>query len=120
LPSKSEHITIARDNERLLKQLDENSGVARGWGSTIAFYASIHYVEAFFGLRGKHSADHRTRDNNLAQHTETMAIYDEFCELKAVSTRARYYGRYPNKTDFQAQVLPALRAVESEMMKYCA
>lgn len=85
----------------------------------MAFYASIHYVEAFFSVKGKHSADHRTRDNNLAQHTETMLIYDDFCELKSFSTRARYYGRYPNKSDFQAQILPALKAVEIEMTKHC-
>lgn len=119
MPSKAEHLRIATENDRLLRQLDEDNSVARGWSSTMAFYASIHFVEAFFSVRGKHSSDHRTRDNNLAQHTETMSIYDEFCELKSVSTRARYYGRYPNKTDFQAQVLPALRTIENEMMKYC-
>lgn len=119
MSSKAEHLRIASENERLMRQLNENDGVARGWGSTIAFYACLHYVEAFFGVQNKHSADHRTRDNNMAQFTETMAVYDEYSELKNISTRARYYGRYPSKTELQAQVLPALKTIEVEMMKYC-
>lgn len=55
----------------------------------------------------------------MAQFTETMTVYDEYSELKNISTRARYYGRYPSKTDLQAQVLPALKTIEVEMMKYC-
>ena len=55
----------------------------------------------------------------MVQHTETMAIYDQFCELKNISTRARYYGRYPTEMEFQNQVLSALQDVRSEMMKYC-
>jgi hypothetical protein len=109
---------MAGENERLLKQLNQDSGVDRGWSSTMAFYASIHYIEAFFSSRGKHSGDHRTRDSNLIQYSETMTIYTEFCELKAISTRARYHGRYPDKTDYQTQVLPALRAIASEMAKH--
>lgn len=55
----------------------------------------------------------------MVQHTETMSIYDQFCELKNISTRARYYGRYPNDHEFKNQILPALRDVQTEMMKYC-
>ena len=82
------------------------------------FYAALHYVEAFFSLTGVHSADHRTRDSNLCKRSETMQIYDEFSELKNISTNARYFGRYPNKTDFSVEVLPALQAVKAEMGKH--
>ena len=51
--------------------------------------------------------------------TETMAIYDQFCELKNISTRARYYGRYPTEAEFKNQVLTALQDVRTSMMKYC-
>lgn len=119
MPSKNEHLAIARDNETMLAQLDPDMPVARGWASTMAFYASIHFVEAFFGTRSKHSADHRTRDNNMAQFAETMAVYDEFSELKNISTRARSFGRYPDKLDFNVQVLPSLRTIATEMLKHC-
>jgi len=84
----------------------------------MSFYAALHYVEAFFSASGVHSADHRTRDSNLCRHNETMAIYDDFCELKNISTSARYYGRYPTKTDFTVEVAPALQKVKAEMQKY--
>jgi hypothetical protein len=119
VPSKNQHLQIAQHNEQFFAALDLSSGPARGWASTVAFYAALHYVEAFFGTRAKHSADHRTRDNNMVQHTETMSIYDQFCELKNISTRARYHGRYPNDHEFKNQILPALRDVQTEMMKYC-
>ena len=85
----------------------------------MAFYAALHYVEAFFDTKTKHSADHRTRDNNMVQHNETMAVYDQFCELKNISTRARYYGRCPSAADLTTQVLPALNDVKTEMLKHC-
>lgn len=119
MPNKDNHLEIAQQNEQFFGSLDLASGPARGWGSTAAFYAALHYVEAFFGTRSKHSADHRTRDNNMVQHHETMAVYDQFCELKNISTRARYYGRYPTESEFKTQVLPALRDVRAEMAKYC-
>jgi hypothetical protein len=119
VPSKSQHLQIAKENETFISGLNLSIAPTRGWASTTAFYAALHYVEAFFSTRSKHSADHRTRDNNMVQHTETMAIYDDFCELKNISTRARYYGRYPSDNDFQAQVIPALTQVKKEMLKYC-
>lgn len=119
MPSKSQHIEIAQQNEQFFAALNLSSGPARGWASTAAFYAALHYVEAFFWTKAKHSADHRTRDNNLVQYTETMAIYNQFCELKNISTRARYYGRYPSEAELKAQVLAALEDVRAEMMKYC-
>ena len=119
MPNKTLHLQIAQHNEQFFSSLDLASAPARGWGSTAAFYAALHYVEAFFGTKFKHSADHRTRDNNMVQYTETIAIYDQFCELKNISTRARYYGRYPSEAEFKNQVLLALQDVRSEMMKYC-
>ena len=119
MPNKKQHFQIAQDNEQFFSKLDLASPPARGWASTAAFYAALHYVEAFFGTKSKHSADHRTRDNNMVQHTETMVIYDQFCELKNISTRARYYGRYPSEVEFTKQVLPAFQEVRSEMKKYC-
>jgi hypothetical protein len=118
VPVKSHHLAIAHDNERLVGQLDLDSPPARGWASTIAFYAALHYVEAFFSLAGIHSADHRTRDGNLCRSNETLKIYDDFCELKNISTGARYFGRYPTKTDFAVEVMPALQKVKAEMEKH--
>jgi hypothetical protein len=118
VPNKTQHLQIAQHNEQFFGNLDLASPPARGWAATAAFYAALHYVEAFFGTRSKHSADHRTRDNNMVQHPETMAIYDQFCELKNISTRARYYGRYPSQVEFEDQVLAALSDVRSEMSKY--
>ena len=118
MPIKNIHLTVAHDNEHLAGQLNLDSAPARGWASTISFYAALHYEEAFFSLRGVHSADHRTRDSNLCRHNETMNIYDDFSELKNISTNARYFGRYPNKTDFSVEVMPALQNVKAEMLKH--
>jgi hypothetical protein len=119
VPSRNQHLQIAHENEQFFGGLDLSTGPARGWASTAAFYCAIHYLEAFFSTLARHSADHRTRDNNMVQHTETMSVYDQFCELKNISTRARYYGRYPSSAEFSQQVLTALNAVRTEMVKYC-
>jgi len=118
VPIKNTHLTVAHDNERLAGQLNLDIAPARGWASTMYFYAALHYVEALLSVSGVHSADHRTRDGNLCRHNETMKIYDEFCELKNISTNARYYGRYPSKTDISVEVMPSLQSVKAEMEKY--
>jgi hypothetical protein len=118
VPPKSTHLTVAQENEHLMGQLNLDSAPARGWASTICFYAALHYVEAFFSTRGTHSADHRTRDSNLCRNNETLSIYDDFCELKNISTSARYFGRYPTKMDISVSVMPALQKVKVEMEKH--
>jgi len=55
----------------------------------------------------------------MVQFTETMNVYDEFCELKSISTRARYHGRYPTTGEYQSQVLPAFAQIRNEMLKFC-
>lgn len=117
MPIKSIHLSVAHDNEHLAERLNMDSAPARGWAATMSFYAALHYVEAFFSTKGSHSADHRTRDSNLCRYNETLKIYDEFCELKNISTSARYFGRYPNKTEFSVAVAPALQTVKTEMEK---
>lgn len=118
MPPKTTHLAVARDNELLASQLNMDSGAARGWASTITFYAALHYVEAFFSKTGVHSADHRTRDSNLCRHAETMAVYDDFSELKNISTSARYFGQYPTKMDYSIEVVPAFEAVKAAMEKF--
>lgn len=119
MPTKDTHIRIAEENEAFLSSFSYAVGPARGWASTVSFYAALHYIEAFFSTKFKHSPDHRTRDNNMVQHTETMTIYDEYCELKNISTRARYYGLYPSESDLTDEVFSALTSVKLEMRKYC-
>jgi hypothetical protein len=118
VPSKQEHLRVAHEDEQLLHQLNIDHPCARGWASTVSFYAALHYVEAFFSTQNKHSADHRTRDSNLSLYPETLAIYDEYSELKNISTGARYYGRYPDKNSLAVEVRPALARVKSEMSKH--
>lgn len=117
MPTKNNHLRIAQENEFLINQFNLEIAQARGWASTISFYAALHYVEAFFSLGGTHSADHRTRDSNLIRHPETKAIYDEYCELKNISTTARYMGRYPDKLSYSMEIKPALNTVRTEMQK---
>jgi hypothetical protein len=119
VPNKTQHLLIAKSNELFFASLDLTDGAHRGWASTVAFYAALHYIEAFFFVKGRHSPDHRTRDGYMIQFTETMNIYDDFCELKAISTRARYHGRYPDRNDFKMQVMPAFENVKAEMLKHC-
>jgi len=76
-------------------------------------------MEAFFFVKGIHPPDHRTRDAYMIEFTEIMNIYDELCEPKAISMRARYHGRYPAANDFKAQVVPAFEKDKSEMLKHC-
>lgn len=118
MANRATHLQIAKENEHALAAIQTESGVGRGWAATIAFYAAVHYVEAFLATKGRHSVDHRTRDSGLNENDETRAIYPEFSELKSLSFTARYQGKYPSRQELDTVVSPSLARVREELLKH--
>lgn len=100
-PSVQDHIDQATKNERLLSWLREDDQF-RDWVITVAFYAALHYVDAYLLTQRKNPANHPRRirtmlnDPNLADVCER-----DFEELYALSRHTRYECYDPSPSELE-------------------
>jgi len=108
MPEQSEHEDKARSIERALQNLHESNPDHCDWLTTLAFYAALHWVDAYFADHRLHPSNHRER-NRAAQG---LPIWDDYYELYALSRIARYEaGHVPQivAARMRDQNLPAVR-----------
>ena len=86
MPARDAHEDKARSIERVLQVLDASNADHCDWFAKLAFYAALHWLDAYFADRGLHPTNHRER-NRAAQ---SLPIWDQYHELYALSRIARY------------------------------
>jgi hypothetical protein len=117
VPSKDEHLKKARIDEEFVESLDISKPGHLDWAITALFYAGLHYVEAYFATRKKHSPDHRTRDSSIQRDVSIKQIYRDYNELKNFSINARYY-MYPFGASDLASLKPHLTNIKRLIAPY--
>jgi len=90
LLTKAEHLKKAIENETLVSKQDLTDGVCVDWSITFLFYSAVHYVGAYFALRGLFHRMHKTRDSAIGRDRLLRGIYNDYRELKNYSREARY------------------------------
>ncbi len=91
MPSKKEHLIKADNSESLsLHSLDPANPAAAEWALTMLFYVALHYVEAYFSLKGEHYKNHGPRDAAIKRDPTLGVIYRDYRELYVYSREARY------------------------------
>lgn len=108
MPARNAHEDKAQSIERVLPVLDEYKADHGDWLAVLAFYAALHWLDAYFADHGSHPTNHRERN----RATQGLPIWDEYYELYAVSRIARYEaGQVPRlvAVRMRDQNLPAVR-----------
>ena len=108
MPARDARQEKALSIERVLQVLRESDADHCDWLAILAFYAALHWLDAYFADRGLHPGNHRER-NRAAQG---LPIWDEYYELYALSRIARYEaGRLPQRVavSMRDHNLPAVR-----------
>jgi len=90
MPRRDQHLQKARHNEEFVTSLGADPDRFADWAITGLFYSALHYIEAYFACRGRHSGDHRARDSDIWRDTSLQGLYTPYSELKNASTTARY------------------------------
>ncbi len=93
-----EHIRKAQSNERLIEYLTENiPDDYFDWKTTIAFYAAMHYIKAFFKFKNKVSGHSHKELNHKINPSSKSAIlpfpqeiYECYRELYQNARNTRY------------------------------
>lgn len=108
MPAQNVHEEKARSIERVLPVFDDQKADHLDWIVVLAFYAALHWLDAYLARQGLHPTNHRER-NRAAQG---QPIWDEYHELYAVSRIARYEaGGIPQQVAMRLrdQNMPAVR-----------
>jgi hypothetical protein len=89
MPSQIQHEEQAQRNETFFQSLDSTEPINREWIVTAAFYAALHWIEAYFDNRySRHSTSHRARNDDVMRFG--LPIASEYFDLYWASRQARY------------------------------
>src|SRR5438067_2352109 len=92
MSSEAEHIAIANRNQAVLDFLLQDPATCAGWVAVVAFYKSLHVVEAIFsrGAALQHCHNHHDRLNRLKSTRQYQPLFGAFRTLWTASVVARY------------------------------
>jgi hypothetical protein len=110
MPSEDAHVSAALANAGLARKLLDESYTS--WAVVLAFYAALHWVEAYLARIPAHSTSHKTQDTALATFQDLMPIRSEYEALHTKADRARY-----NLGTFTASEVESLLAIELDTIR---
>jgi len=85
----AKHQNQAQRNERFFRALDKTASIEREWIVTAAFYAALHWVEAYFDNQyALHFSEHTARNNAVVRIG--LPIATDYLEMHRASHNARY------------------------------
>lgn len=105
----------ARHNERFLATLDLDTTPYLDWAVTIAFYAALRYMDAFFHPQEVNSHSERLR--LVRTNPRTRPIYDSYAELYRQSRDARYELTQFTPDQVRSLVVNSLGRVRAYMLR---
>lgn len=118
MPTAQAHLRQVQHNRGLLTALDPGTTPYLDWIVTIAFYAALHRIEAWFADKGLHLQDHAQRDDWLGRTKELRRnVWPRYKELEFQSRQARYQCVSFDRGFVQNQLLRYLDDIEQEMQR---
>jgi hypothetical protein len=118
LASASDHLIQAKSNEELVGLLATTAHP--DWRCTVIYYASLHYLEAYFK---SHSSPlffttHTARNKAIQSDPRLREIHRFYRRLEDWSRLTRYELRKPDPGDFDTELLPHLRRIKEHLKPY--
>src|ERR1700744_1334783 len=86
-----QHLQQAKENEQLAEFLRDTA--YPDWTCTALFYASLHFIEAYFGSRTPPVSAHNHGDRGtlIQMDSNIRVIYKQYHALQDDSSAARYH-----------------------------
>lgn len=96
-PKTHDHLeTAVRNRDIAMALIDPSFSIAvqpppLEWVVVVAFYAAVHYVNAYLWQRQRYEPhDHAARENAVARAAEIRTVYESYARLRGFAYRARY------------------------------
>lgn len=91
MPSRSDHLSKANNNENFVNALLNNHSKYDDWVIVGRFYAALHYIDAEFADENIHPQKHNERFDELRDsRTISSRVYSNYDTLYDLSKQARY------------------------------
>lgn len=90
LHEEQQHRFRSRDNEQFADSLDVTHSINDNWAVVAAFYAALHYIEAYFTRLGKKCINHDDRAEKIKADLKLRRAYVHYSFLYSLSIEARY------------------------------
>lgn len=115
----ADHLKEAAENEKLAKVLEVRPEYC-GWRCTLLFYASLHYIQAYFSSFDVPLVfeEHKQRDDAIANDSGLVRIRRDYRRLKDLSENARYEFYKPTVADFANDIVPSLIAIKRHLKDF--
>src|ERR1022692_605078 len=86
MPREDQHRDRAERNEEFAESLDSSHPIQENWAVVAAFYAALHYVQAYFS---KYSVEAATHDQRFEQIKKDVKLRNAFIPYKYLYTLSR-------------------------------
>jgi hypothetical protein len=102
MPDAAWHLAKAARFEAFLETMSATEGQHPEWIVIAHFYTALHYVDAFYAMKGHVSiGGHSRRRQLLRGFPETRRIEDTYRLLEKASQEARYEGERFDHADLE-------------------
>ena len=116
MPDARSHLRQVQHNRDLIAALDPASTPFLDRVITVAFYAALHRIEAWFAGKGLHFESHTQRDDWLTKVKELRRSgWPRYKELEFQSRQARYQCVTFDRDFVRNRLLAFLDEIEREM-----
>ena len=114
--TKEEYLQQAEHNEKFFHSFDIEKTEFRDWAVIAAFYAAVHWINAYLLTQGYEPKHHTARDNAIRRYSVTRKIAWEYSELKSHSFSARYKAHRFSAKQIKEDVVPWLEAIKKQII----
>jgi hypothetical protein len=98
--SPEKHIQKAQHNLHFCQAVAALGDDYRDWQVVALFYAALHVIQAYFADKTvDYPGNHSERDQKIATNAHLKTIYNEYRELKTLSSDCRYKCNNTNDHD---------------------
>ena len=110
------HLSKAEHNEKFFSNFDINSTDFKDWIVIGIFYSAIHYYEAYFALKNKHSGSHDTTDDWISNDQSISDTYYDYRELKQQRYEASYRAKRFTPDEIRNSIFPKFDNIKTKIL----
>lgn len=115
MPTPSEHLHRARQNEKFAFSFDLEKTEFRDWVVVGLFLSALHYVQAVLSDKKMFPPDHRSRNSKISSEADLKAIAADYLALKKHNELARYDLQNYSSDEIKNTIRPLFETIKNHI-----
>jgi len=113
---QKKHVSKAAHDEEFWNVIKSSHEKYMDWVVVSIFYSAMHFIDAFFGKKGRHLKSHDMADKEIAQDKELTSIYHDYRALKDYRWKASYWSTIFKPEEIDKDIVPHFDNIKSSIM----